>query len=537
MFAVFKRLRLGYRIGCGFGLIILMAGFLGYVGWNGVNRMHAYMSEYALWVDISAVVTEEINLNALKIASAVDTYTSSPHDANRVAFLKTVQETEQGLQKWAAIVQGKPELEQILANLRQQLKGVQNRFADYDKALNSNQMGNLLTTETKLRESTKPLLLTLDKAVRELIRPAKEQEIRSAGLLQRRVQLFSLIATAAVLVAGILLSLLLVRAVTKPIHRAIEELSEGTEKVSEAASQVAAASMQVAEGSSQQAAFIEETSSSLEEMSTMTRQNADHAGQADRLMKEANSSVQAANQSMTGLTGSMQEISKASEQTFKIVKTIDEIAFQTNLLALNAAVEAARAGEAGAGFAVVAGEVRNLAMRAAEAAKNTAALIEETVRKIKDGSQLVARTSEAFGAVATGAGKVGGLIGEIAAASGEQAQGIEQVNKAVGQMDRVVQGMAASAEESASASQQMKAQAERMKQMVTELVTLVHGASRKVLSDRNRAKALEGTVLREKPVPQAAGLQHRPQAVPRAVVLQHRPGPKALLTGGDDPQR
>jgi methyl-accepting chemotaxis protein len=519
MFTGFKRLKLGYRIGCGFGLIILMAGFLGYVGWNGVNRMHAYMSDYALWVDISAVVTEEINLNALRISAAVDTYTSSPHDANRVAFQKTVQETEQGFQKWTTLIQGKPELEQILASLRQGLKEVQARFVDYDKALNSNQMGNLLTNETKLREATKPLLLTLDKAVKEVIRPAKDQKIQSAGLLQRRVQLFSLIVTAAVLVAGILLSLLLVRAVTKPIHRAIGELSEGTDKVSEAANQVASASMQVAEGSSHQAAFIEETSSSLEEMSSMTRQNADHAGQADQLMKEANSSVQEANQSMTGLTGSMQEISKASEQTFKIVKTIDEIAFQTNLLALNAAVEAARAGEAGAGFAVVAGEVRNLAMRAAEAAKNTAALIEETVRKVKDGSQLVTKTNEAFGAVAVTSGKVGGLIGEIAAASGEQAQGIEQVNKAVGQMDRVVQDMAASAEESASASQQMKAQAERMKQMVTELVTLVHGASRKVLSERNQAKVSEETALPEKSLPQAAALRHHPR-------------PKALLTEG-----
>jgi methyl-accepting chemotaxis protein len=131
-------------------------------------------------------------------------------------------------------------------------------------------------------------------------------------------------------------------------------------------------------------------------MSSMTRQNAEHAQQADGLMQEANQVVRRANDSMVELDTSMNEISKASEETSKIIKTIDEIAFQTNLLALNAAVEAARAGEAGAGFAVVADEVRNLAMRAADAAKNTAQLLEGTVKKVNDGTALVSRTNEEF---------------------------------------------------------------------------------------------------------------------------------------------
>jgi methyl-accepting chemotaxis protein len=176
---------------------------------------------------------------------------------------------------------------------------------------------------------------------------------------------------------------------------------------------------------------------------------------------------------MNRLTGSMREISTASEETSKIIKTIDEIAFQTNLLALNAAVEAARAGEAGAGFAVVADEVRNLAMRAAEAAKNTADLIEGTVKKVQDGSDLVNRTNEAFIQVSESSSKVGDLVGEISAASNEQAQGIEQVNTAVAEMDKVTQQNAANAEESASASEEMSAQAEQMKAIVGELVALV----------------------------------------------------------------
>jgi len=274
---------------------------------------------------------------------------------------------------------------------------------------------------------------------------------------------------------GLFLGIYLSRSISKPLNRIIEGLSEGAEQVASASGQVSSASQSLAEGASEQAAGIEETSSSIEEMSSMTKQNAANAGQANSLMSEANKMVGIANQSMGSLTLSMNEIAKASEETSKIIKTIDEIAFQTNLLALNAAVEAARAGEAGAGFAVVADEVRNLAMRAADAAKNTANLIEGTVKKVKDGSELVTKTNQAFGEVAGSATKVGQLVGEIAAASNEQSQGIDQVNKAVAEMDKVVQQNAANAEESASASEEMNAQAQEMKGFVEELVTLVGG--------------------------------------------------------------
>ena len=184
---------------------------------------------------------------------------------------------------------------------------------------------------------------------------------------------------------GAVMAWAITRSITRPIHRIIEGLSRIRGGVRRRR-QVSSSSQQLAEGTSQQAASIEETSSSLEEMSSMTKQNADNAGQANQLMVEVGKVIDKANDSMGRLTVSMQYITQASEETQKIVKTIDEIAFQTNLLALNAAVEAARAGEAGAGFAVVADEVRNLAMRAAEAAKNTANLIEGSVKRVKDGS-------------------------------------------------------------------------------------------------------------------------------------------------------
>jgi len=263
-------------------------------------------------------------------------------------------------------------------------------------------------------------------------------------------------------------------------------MKESSDQVAFASNQVSSSSQSMSEGSSEQAASIEETSSSLEEMSSMTKQNADHAHEADSLMKEANDIANDATSSMNNLINSMEAISQASDETFKIIKTIDEIAFQTNLLALNAAVEAARAGEAGAGFAVVADEVRNLAMRAAEAAKNTSTLIEGTVKKIKDGSALVTQTNDAFLHVSDTSTKVGELVAEIAAASKEQALGIEQVNKAVSEMDKVVQQNASSSEETASASEEMNAQAQHLRKMANEMLVMVGGIQDKSIGKKQK---------------------------------------------------
>jgi methyl-accepting chemotaxis protein len=201
-------------------------------------------------------------------------------------------------------------------------------------------------------------------------------------------------------------------------------------------------------------------------------------------MAEAKNVVGKASGHMAEMGNAIQEITKTSEETSKIIKTIDEIAFQTNLLALNAAVEAARAGEAGAGFAVVAGEVRNLAMRAAEAAKNTNNLIENTMKAVRSGTELTKKAQTAFTEVITSAGKVGELIDEIATASKEQANGISQVSIAVAEMNGVTQQTAANAEESASASEELNAQAQQMKSYVNDLSAVVNGSTQQTIGEQ-----------------------------------------------------
>ncbi|NOX33075.1 MAG: chemotaxis protein [Deltaproteobacteria bacterium] len=329
------------------------------------------------------------------------------------------------------------------------------------------------------------LLTRLDKNAREIInlttkiavqaeKNAYDMGMGTIGLVSNVKLLLFIILTSAVAI-GLALAFFITRGITKPLNLVIDGLREGAEQVTSASGQVSSYSQSLAEGASQQAASIEETSSSIEEMASMTKKNADNAGHADSLMKEANQMVSQANESMTQLTRSMEDISKASEETSKIIKTIDEIAFQTNLLALNAAVEAARAGEAGAGFAVVADEVRNLAVRAADAAKNTALLIEGTVKKVCDGSELVSATDDAFSQILESSAKVGTLVAEISEASKEQSDGIDQVNIAMSEMDKVVQQNAGNAEESASASEEMSAQAEQLMEFVGDLVGLVTG--------------------------------------------------------------
>ncbi len=290
-----------------------------------------------------------------------------------------------------------------------------------------------------------------------------------------KMSAISLSIGIATIVIGIVLAFFISRSITKPINKVINGLTTGAGQLGAASDQVSDSSQQMAEGASEQAASLEETSSSLEEMSTSTKQNADNTRQSNELANNVKVSADRSKEAMEKMSEVIGKIKSSSDETAKILKTIDEIAFQTNLLALNAAVEAARAGEAGKGFAVVAEEVRNLAQRSAQAAKDTATLIEESQHNAENGVNTSNDVASILAEVVEGIEKVAQIISCVSDASEEQARGIEQINMATSDMDKATQATAANAEESAAASEELAAQAKELDSIVQMLATVIRG--------------------------------------------------------------
>ncbi len=363
-----------------------------------------------------------------------------------------------------------------------------------------------------------PIFLEVKGALRALVDWNKQNGDRNAAAMSVTVsqtQWWSWTLLTISILTGSLLAFLVIRSVNGNLLRAVTELAEGAEQVASAASQVSSSSQSLAQGSSEQAASLEETSASSEEINSMARKNSENSRAAADLMTQSQKKYEQANQSLDESVVAMGEINTQSDKIARIIKVIDEIAFQTNILALNAAVEAARAGEAGMGFAVVADEVRNLAQRSAQAAKDTAALIEESIAKSDDGKVKVDQVATAIRAITEEAGKVKTLVDEVNLGSQEQARGIEQIGKAISQMEQVTQKTAANAEESASAAEELNAQSMTLKNIVERLTAMVGGAGTAGAHQYARASsASAGKAGRNASAP-ASGLASLRKAVSR----------------------
>ena len=284
-----------------------------------------------------------------------------------------------------------------------------------------------------------------------------------------------LVGIIGVIAVGCVLAWFIVSSVAKVLRKSVAELATGAEQVASAAAQVASSAQSLSQGASTQGATLQETSASMEEVANMTRRNADDSHEAAATMESTDKAVQDANIALHEMVSSMAAIGASSQKVSGIIRTIDEIAFQTNILALNAAVEAARAGEAGAGFAIVADEVRGLAQRSAQAARDTADLIEESIAKAGEGHKRVGQVSSAIQAIGSSATVVKRLVDSVSTASKQQSRGIEHVSTAVTQLERVAHTTAAVAEESAAASEELSAQVETVIHVVGRLAELVDG--------------------------------------------------------------
>jgi methyl-accepting chemotaxis protein/methyl-accepting chemotaxis protein-1 (serine sensor receptor) len=513
----------GKKLGISFGALIVLISGLGLSSLSALSNLHAALATTASKTARKSELAAIINQTQAEMAAAERSmvmFTLAKQGAE-------VESAERRFQDELVLMTGAvdelralvflPEVKSLLSQIGQE--------TDEWKA-------NLAQITGLLRAGNAEEAVKLSSAKDSVLQGKIRSDAASIAAIQKRINAEAIAAgtsladssswiAMAFVLAGFgvgVAVLLIIRRVSRSLRQLAAQLSDGAEQVAGAAGQVSASGQSLAQGSSEQAASLEETSASSEEISAMTQRNAEHSKSAAQLMVATTESVNGANRKMQEMVSSMKEITASSGKISKIIKVIDEIAFQTNILALNAAVEAARAGEAGLGFAVVADEVRNLAQRSAQAARDTAELIEESISRSNDGSSRLAEVSHAIGAITEQSTQVKVLVDEIHTGSQEQSRGIEQVAGALSQMQQVTQSSAASAEQSAAAGQELASQANTLKHLVEELNALV-----------GKSDAKNGAPGRQ---PQAAS--RRPQSPERDTAIGRYSQPTAMARPSQD---
>lgn len=376
-------------------------------------------------------------------------------------------------------------------------------------------------------------------AVDNLVKNNEDSAKSNTDRLDAEVQLaegIMLPATALGFLVSIFLAIWLgVWVVSRPLMRLSDTLQSGSEQIAAASNQLASSAQMISSGATEQASSVEETSASMEELSSMVKQNLSSSREASILAEKASVSSQEGFADMNKMVEAMKDIARSSGQVGKVIKLIEDISFQTNILALNAAVEAARAGEAGMGFAVVADEVKNLANRSADAAKETAQMIEDSIRKTEEGANLANRLAEGFKEIISNVQKMATMSKEVEISSTQQDTGINQVTQAIIQFDEVVQSNASTAEESASSAEELSSQAASLMKIVSDLTIIVNGqATQTQFVQPPRIHSRQA--LPPKPLPASK----RP-GVPNRTIVQNHPelkkrelSPDALIPFEDD---
>jgi len=416
-----------------------------------------------------------------------------------------------------------------LATLSAAVVDFQKLSAEYQRLCRENKLDQVavLVPQVQAFGSTASEALTDVKNMQRTF--LAESQVRAASL--RSQSLTAAIVMTCLLLVVVVAAAFVVLGINRTLVTSIDELSDGADQVAAAASQVSSSSQSLAQGSSEQAASLEETSASSEEIHSMARRNSANSRDAAELVTQSQEKFVHTNRSLDQMVVAMNDINTQSGKISKIIKVIDEIAFQTNILALNAAVEAARAGEAGMGFAVVADEVRNLAQRCAQAAKDTAELIEESIAKSNSGQTTVDQVATAIRTITAESAKVKTLVDEVNLGSDEQARGIDQIGKAITQMEQVTQKTAANAEESASAAEQLTAQSETVKEIVARLTEMVCGGETAVRTTVRRRTSFD-----RRPADSGASLKSLGKVTARRTRPAERAEPAlAGRGGGKDP--
>jgi len=467
---------IGRKLAVGFGSVVVMALAMGGLGLWATSALNSRVSQLA---DVSGT--------ALQQAADVRFLVADLNARERLVVIATAK------QDTAVVASETRMLQDSYARLRETIHSLQAIGLDgvTDKARSIDEAMQAWAAQWSKTEGFAKGMNALDAAestdagrkhseqAAELARGIEETVgARFTSDKQSAASIYSLVRgfMAVMLLVGVALAVgvgYVIRGINRTLRGATAQLRTGSEHVLTAAAQVASSAQTLSRGVLQEAASLEETSASMEEISSMTRQNAEHSHDAARLVAEAEAAVTTANGMLDEMVTSMANIKESSRKVSNIIKTIDEIAFQTNILALNAAVEAARAGAAGMGFAVVADEVRNLAQRSAHAAKDTAALIEESIARSDRGAVRVEKVSASMQEITDSVTKVKTLIDSVSEASRQQAHGFEQVSQALGQMEQMTQNNASSAEASATAGDALNTQARLSLTTVEQLERLV----------------------------------------------------------------